>query len=311
MKNNALKKVIIIGGNGFIGSSVLNELENKYSKSFELVSIVRKLSRDSKTSQILINDQEDLKTILEDFRPNIILDLSGNYLEKEYDTLLDKNMSIPAEILNILKDMGSKCIYVFASSASVYGLNKNKFNVSEDSSLEPNTAYGSVKLKIENLCKDYSQDFGLNVIIARIFNVMGPHQPKILFPAVAIEYLLSLNKKDLDKSDLIHKRYLSLFHERDFLDVRDVAKALCLLLLEKHKGLAVYNICSGESTSLSEIYKMILDKQVKDYSIKNEFEGLEESFSISGSNKLFSSKFKWNPEIDIQKSIEDQLNTYY
>ena len=311
MKNKALKKVMIIGGNGFIGSAVLNELENKYSKSFKLASIVRELSRDSKTYQILINDQEDLKTIFENFRPNIILDLSGNYSEKEYDTLIDKNMSIPAEILNILKDMGSKCIYVFASSASVYGLKRNRFNVSENSSLEPNTAYGSVKLKIENLCKDYSRDFGLNVIIARIFNVMGPYQPKVLFPAAAIEYLLSLNSDDLEKSDLMHKRYLSLVHERDFLDVRDVAKALCLLLLEKHKGLAVYNICSGVSISLSKIYKMILDKQEKDYSFKNEFEGLEESFSISGSNKLFSSKFKWSPEIDIQKSLEDQINAYY
>ena len=65
------------------------------------------------------------------------------------------------------------------------------------------------------------------------------------------------------------------------------------------------------SISLSKIYKMILDKQEKDYSFKNEFEGLEESFSISGSNKLFSSKFKWSPEIDIQKSLEDQINAYY
>lgn len=305
--NKIKKKVVVIGGSGFIGRALLDELNKRYSKKFQILNIARNKSADITTNTKIIKSTKELKTALLHFTPSIIIDLSGSYKSNNYMKLHDSNLKIPLMVLDLLKKKFIKAEYIVASSASVYDTAFSNKPKNEQSKLSSDSFYGISKISLENICKLYANRHGISIKIARIFNVLGPYQPNILFPAVAINDLLKLKEKQIQNMD--HKHYLGLNFMRDFLDVRDVASALCLLMNNSLPGLSIYNICSGKGIYLSEIYQkayeLIFSKNINYINSKKL---KENNPSVYGSNKKFCSAFEWSPTISLQSSIQDQIN---
>ena len=152
----------------------------------------------------------------------------------------------------------------------------------------------------------YADSYGLDVIMTRSFNHIGPRQKDIFVVASFVKQILE--RKSLGEKEIILKTG-NLSIVRDFTDVRDVVRAYYLLLKYGRKG-NVYNICSGNPTKISEIIEIagsILGVKVKT-SISPELIRPNDNPVIVGDNSLLKEHTDWRPSYKLTQSIRDIIS---
>ena len=100
----------------------------------------------------------------------------------------------------------------------------------------------------------YAEGFNLDIIITRSFNHIGPGQMDKFVISSFAKQLVAIANDDTKEKKIITG---DLSITRDFLDVRDVAKAY-YILLKQGKRNTVYNICSGKGTVLKDIMFIVI-----------------------------------------------------
>lgn len=237
-----MKNVIITGHNGFIGSYLVEKLKKKYN----LIGISNHNSNSS-----IISIKKDIRKIsIKDFPKNIdyIIHLAAvtgvPSCERNPQNSFEINCDGTKKILEVARNLGSKFLYV--STSHVYG-NPQTLPIKENHPRNPTSVYAATKLLGENLCESYSRIYGLNVDIVRLFSVYGPKSPKYLVTSKIISQ--SLEKKPMILGNLKPKR--------DFIYISDAISAI-ELIMKKSTGLESYNVGSGKSYSISQIYTTVL-----------------------------------------------------
>ena len=187
--------------------------------------------------------------------------------------------------------------FMFSSTSAAYGRNDSP-NV-ETQSPDPLNPYSVTKLNGENLCKMYTELFGLPTVIFRYFNVYGPRQP------VRGQYapVLGIFKRQKDAGEPLtivgdgNQR-------RDFVHVEDVARANVMAALadpgEDAYG-EVYNIGTGKNYSVNEIAEMFMHE--KTYIAPRPGEA---RVSLANNQKMRNT-FGWTPTHDLEKWVSEQL----
>ena len=187
--------------------------------------------------------------------------------------------------------------FMFSSTSAAYGRNDSP-NV-ETQSPDPLNPYSVTKLNGENLCKMYTELFGLPTVIFRYFNVYGPRQP------VRGQYapVLGIFKRQKDAGEPLtivgdgNQR-------RDFVHVEDVARANVMAALADPGQDAygeVYNIGTGKNFSVNEIAEMFMHE--KTYIAPRPGEA---RVSLANNQKMRNT-FGWTPTHDLEKWISEQL----
>jgi UDP-glucose 4-epimerase len=156
--------------------------------------------------------------------------------------------------LNLLKasaDCGVKR-FIYASSCAVYG-NIEKLPIKEDFPAKPESPYGVSKLTAENYARKYFEDYGLETVCLRYFNVYGPRQAYNDYSGVITQFLHRI-RQDLP---------LVIFGDgkqtRDFVYVEDVAEANVLALKCGKAAGEVFNIGTGVATSINQLAETLLE----------------------------------------------------
>ena len=140
---------------------------------------------------------------------------------------------------------------VFASSAAVYG-NDSVEPIGEDAPCAPRSPYGAAKLASEILLLGESRSYGTVVRCQRYFNVYGPRQD----PRSPYSGVISLfAERCLARQPL--RIYGDGRQTRDFVAVRDVARANLLAATRPGLPSGVANICTGRRTSLNELVGIV------------------------------------------------------
>lgn len=187
--------------------------------------------------------------------------------------------------------------FMFSSTSAAYGRNKSP-NV-ETQSPDPLNPYSVTKLNGENLCKMYTELFGLPTVIFRYFNVYGPRQP------VRGQYapVLGIFKRQMDAGEPLtivgdgNQR-------RDFVHVEDVARANIIAALADPGQDAygeVYNIGTGKNFSVNEIAEMFMHE--KTYIAPRPGEA---RVSLANNQKMRNT-FGWTPTHDLDNWVSQQL----
>ena len=135
---------------------------------------------------------------------------------------------------------------VHLSTAAVYGRDPGS-DVAEDSPTDAVGHYARSKLMGDMVCHTFAQSDGVDVVIARPFNVLGPGEPVGSIVSDLATQVLAVPPGATAQASLRETA-----STRDFLDVRDVADAL-LVLAEKGTSGEAYNVCSGAATSVSDL----------------------------------------------------------
>src|SRR5207302_133882 len=153
-----------------------------------------------------------------------------------------------AELLDWLRYKSPATRLIVVSSAAVYG-NRPPGPLSEEAACRPCSPYGFHKLLAEQLCCSYAESYGVRTTAARLFSVYGPGLKKQLLWDLCTR--LSAGGSDIELSGTGEEL-------RDWTDVRDVVRALALLLGSSDDGFSPINIGTGIGTPVRRIADLIL-----------------------------------------------------
>jgi UDP-glucose 4-epimerase len=265
-----LKRVIITGGNGFIGRHVVRKLMT--TSRYSVVLIANRSNLVDREFQKLmpltfyatdIRDREAISNIFRDEEADTCVHLAAKISVadsiRKPDETNDINVNGTLNVLEACHNNGVKN-FVFASSAAVYG-DVKELPISEDQTLRPLSPYGTSKMLAEQHVLSYNKLKKIqNIISLRIFNVYG--NSKSSANDVVSKFASRLTK------GLPPIIYGNGKHTRDFISVDDVADAILLSVkaMEELKNnnnynlgsSPIFNIGTGIATSVNELaHKMI------------------------------------------------------
>ncbi|MGF7119018.1 SDR family oxidoreductase [Methanobacterium oryzae] len=260
MKN---KKVIVTGGLGFIGSHIVERLNDNNE-----VLIIDDQST-GKIENIKHLDFSKIDTTLGDItKINLEEIFEGtDYVfhhaakisvpESLEDPLTSNEVNITGtlKILEAAKNMDIKKV-VLASSSAVYG-DTESLPLNEENPLNPLSPYAATKAAGELYCNVFSKAYGLPTVALRYFNVFGPRQdPNSQYAAVIPQFIDKMLK---DKRPII---YGDGKQSRDFISVKQIVDANILAAESKENG--TFNIGLGKSTTINQLFEIINDVIGKD-----------------------------------------------
>ena len=153
------------------------------------------------------------------------------------------------QVLQAAREAGVERV-VLASSAAVYGVPET-LPLREDAPLRPLSPYAAEKIANEMDARVFTH-LGLEVVALRLFNVYGPRQrPDSPYAAVIPAFL---SRWMQGKPPVV---YGDGTQTRDFVFVRDVARAFLLAAQARHAAGQVFNVCSGQGTSLLDLLRQM------------------------------------------------------
>lgn len=248
-----MKKILITGINGFIGSHCRDFFIKKGSRVFGI-----DLCGYPHTDFVLGEaDLANLCSFNQQF--DIIIHLAGSATvsaaQQAPDIEKTKSVNSTREILEYIKNFNPKARLILASSAAVYG-NSCKNPIDEEQRPNPISIYGLHKLEAENLCTFYSQNHNLNIKIIRFFSLYGDGLKKQLLWDF-------LNRIDAVKSDKM-TCFGTGNEERDFVHIDDAVNFINLICQqEKSFKFKIYNCASGRSTQIKTLMHLLLKEYNK------------------------------------------------
>ncbi len=273
---NNMKKTLITGGAGFIGSAVIRQFINDtdcsvvnvdkltYAGNLQSLTSVSNSPR-YRFEQVDICDAAELARVFREHRPDAVMHLAA-------ESHVDRSISGPADFIqtNIVGtytlleaarnywnslDTVRKVAFRFhhISTDEVYGSLGDEGFFTEDTAYEPNSPYSASKASSDHLVRAWHHTYGLPVVTTNCSNNYGPyHFPEKLIPLVILNAVNGKSLPIYGKGDNI----------RDWLYVDDHARAL-RLVLERGKPGETYNIGGwNEKTNLEVVQSIctILDE---------------------------------------------------
>ena len=185
-----MKKILVTGGLGYIGSHTCVELlennyevvviDNLYNSTLGVIDRIEEIT--NKSFKFYLADVRDKKILTQIFTENDIyavihfagLKAVGESVEKPLE-YYDNNITATLNLLEVMKKFDVKNI-IFSSSATVYGKPKT-VPIKEDFPLSVTNPYGRCKLFIEEILNDlYISDKDWNIVLLRYFNPIGAHK---------------------------------------------------------------------------------------------------------------------------------------
>ncbi len=262
MKNN-LKKIVITGGAGFIGSNLAKKF---LSEGAEKILIIDDLSTGNKNNLVGLDKIEFIESRIEDvnnldelvsgydFCFHLAAGVGVQYIMENVSKALLTNIEATHIIIQACKV--NKMPMLITSTSEVYGTSNEDVWTEETKSLiGPPTklrwSYAASKLIDEFLVLSEYNDNKLNPIVVRLFNIIGPNQVSDFGMVVPKFIEAAINNKDL----IIHGEGNQ---TRSFTWVEDVIEYFYLLSNKKLYG-EIYNIGQTEEISIKELAELIIE----------------------------------------------------
>jgi UDP-glucuronate 4-epimerase len=312
-----MKNVLLTGAAGFIGSSLLEHLLQQQYTVTGVDNFDRFYSIDVKKKNLeAALAHPGFHFIESDIcDPRLYEQLAG----KQFDMVIHlaakagvRPSMIDPNGYNMANVMGTSYLlefarnnnitrFIFASSSSVYGVNKNLPWSVDDKSLLPISVYASTKLAGEQLCALYHRYFGLKVIALRFFTVFGPRQR----PDLAIHKFV----KAIDEGGTI-----PLFGNgqtfRDYTFIDDIVSGIMGAVRYENDEFQIFNLGNTHTVSLTELLSTIEDVMGKKANVTYLPEQMGDVpytwSNIEKSQELLG----YNPQTNIREGISRFVNWY-
>lgn len=266
------KRVLVIGGAGFIGSHVVEEL---LRTNVQKILVYDNYARGKRN-----NIQESLAdprcTVFEDGgdirevdvlnkamqEVDAVVHLAAMWLLhcKDYPrTAFDVNIAGTFNVLEACVNNGIERL-VYSSSASVYG-DAVEVPMLETHPFNNRNFYGATKIAGEAICRAFHDRYGLSYVGLRYMNVYGPHQDQTAAYTGVIPIML--NKIDTNEAPVINGDGSQAY---DFVTARDTARCN-VLALQSEVTDEFYNVGTGVQTSIKELCDLILELRESDLKV--------------------------------------------
>lgn len=239
-----MRKVLITGINGFIGSNMAKHLSNNGD---EIVGIDISGGNSAWDTYICDMMADDLTEILTSIKPDIVIHCAGianvSYSIEHPNDDFSANTAVVHRLLYALLQAGLTSTRVlFLSSAAVYG-QPEVLPISECTPTSPISPYALHKRMAEDICTYFVDVHKMDIRIARIFSAYGPGLRKQIF--------WDMYRKAVDTGKL--QLFGSGDETRDFIYIDDLVSALRLILDAPLDKEYIYNVANGVQVSIREI----------------------------------------------------------
>ena len=316
-----MRKIVVTGGLGFIGSNLIDLL---LKKNFFVINVdkvtyssnhynVKEFKNSKKYRFIKIDiGNKKLKDIFVKYKPVGIFNLAAEtHVDRSIDNPSDFIQSNIVGVYNLLesfknfsKQNKSKLIHI--STDEVYG-DILTGRSSEKYPYKPSSPYAASKAASDHLVGSYVRTYNLNAIVTNCSNNYGPKQhPEKLIPKLIY--------------NILNNRPLPIYgngkNSREWIYVKDHCEALLKIFLKGKKG-NFYNIGSNKNLNNLEVTKKLLleaDKLIKlgdkvQIKFVKDRPGHDIRYALN-SNKI-KSELGWYPKTNFSKGIKLTLDWYY
>lgn len=315
-----MKRMLITGFSGFVSRHFLNYLvENNLSyevlgvdvnpPKFAMEDYAPTLAMSFEQVDLL--DKEAVEDMIATFRPDYILHLASfSSVAYSWQHPADCFMNNTSIFLNVTEALRKHdlcdCRLLSVGSSEEYGdVKKEELPLQEDMPLVPVNPYAVARVSQEMMAKVLADSFGMQIMLTRSFNHMGPFQDERFVIPSFVRRILDIAESGA-KSGEIETGDTSIV--RDFVDVRDVVRAYYRLLLDGKAG-EVYNICGEKGVSLAEVVDQIADIVGVSVTtrVNPDFVRPGDNQVVIGSAEKIRQDIGWTAEIPLRQTLMDMI----
>lgn len=287
-------KVFVAGAGGFIGRNVCDALESEGHTVFRGM----RPTEEYLISGIDLLNQDHIERGLREMKPDVIINCAG-VVDKNGD--FEDNVRISRNLLEAANAAGLRLRrFVMCGSAGEYGsVDPKDWPVSEETPLRGASPYALSKIREEGMVRELSSKFGIDAVVARIFNPIGNGMPKKFLISNILEQVEKI--KSGRSRDVTVSRADAL---RDYIDIKDVAIAFAHIATGNHEH-PTYNIGSGKSTSTGELVRCIIEESGIAASTGMMELNAEPELPVASQADVsrLMNEFSWRPGIPLRETI--------
>tara|TARA_Y100001958_G_C21187163_1_gene515952 strand:- start:99 stop:1106 length:1008 start_codon:yes stop_codon:yes gene_type:complete len=324
-----MKKILILGGCGFIGHNLARELSKNFQVSIadslqinnlyslennkdnlpnpELSKIIiqdrLKIIKDNKLNFVIqdLRDYHATCRLFNEIKPDIVVHLAAvshaNRSNKDPHTTFDHSLRTLENALDNSKKKVEKFIYF--SSSMVYGNFKGD-EVDENSNCDPLGIYAALKFSGEKIVKSYGQVFDLNYTIVRPSALYGERCISRRVGQIFIEN--ALNKKEIIVDGDGEEKL-------DFTYIKDLVDGVKKIIESKKSDKEIFNITYGSSRKINEmieILKQSFENLDVKYKKRDKLMPLRGTLNIDKARDLLNYQPSWS----LEKGYPNYINWY-
>ena len=253
-------RILVTGANGFVGRHVLRELTQHGHDPLTFVYDAPDFDvpEAGRSIEVDITDANAVGEAIASWKPDACIHLAGiAFVPKgtsDPTMMFAVNVTGTTNVLDSFRQHCPAARILVISSSQVYGSEPRENAAKEADALMPSSHYAVSKASADLMTLTYARSYQMHAMTARPHNHTGPGQsPDFVVPAFARQ----LKEMSAGRAEPCLK-VGNLDSERDFMDIRDVARAY-RLLIEKGRGGEAYNMGSGNAVKIRSILETLCD----------------------------------------------------
>ncbi len=296
-------RVLVTGARGFAGRHLTAALR---ARGHDVVGADHAAHED--TLPVDVTDPLAVRAAFDLARPDAVAHLAAQAFVPaslaDPDATFEVNARGTLHVLDAARavaEEGLRPRVLVVSSADVYGVQpREAYPLRESAPPLPRNPYAASKVAAEALALAYARSFGVDAVVTRAFNHIGPAQDE-RFAVAAFATQVARVAAGLERV----VRVGNLDASRDFLDVRDVCEAYALLLEGGGGAGEVYNVCSGKATTMREILRRLIEIAHVAVEVREDPERMRPAdvpVSVGDASKLHEAT-GWAPRIPLTAAL--------
>ncbi len=327
-----MKKILVTGGTGYIGSHTCVELiqagyevvivDNLYNSSKDVLRRIETISGTYPTFyEVDLLDKKGLEEVFKKENVDAVIHFAGYKAVGESVSkpivYYQNNIAGSLNLYEVMRDCGPKCV-VFSSSATVYG-DPHTVPIQEDFPLSTTNPYGTTKLYNEQILRDIEySDSSWSVMLLRYFNPIGAHESGLIgetpvgIPNNLVPYIAQVAVGQREALRVFGNDYDTVDGTgvRDYVHVVDLAKGHvnAVNYALKHQGVETVNLGTGIGYSVLQVvaaYEKACGKSVA-YDIVDRRPG--DIAACYADPKKAKDLLGWSAQFGIDRMCQDSWN---
>jgi GDP-4-dehydro-6-deoxy-D-mannose reductase len=309
-----MKKILITGCSGFLGSHLTTVLEKEADVSLSGITEVKDFTSPKlAVYHVDIRERQRVFEVIASLQPHLVFHLAAvanvGFSWSHQSLTYEINFIGSSNVIEALSEYSPRSRILLMSSAELYGnCSGNACKESDPISVtSPKNPYSLSKYAMEMVGNLYRQAKNMDIVTVRSFNFTGPGQSSQF---VASDFSRQIAEIETGKRDAVMK-VGNLSAVRDLSDVRDIARYLAVIARKGETG-GIYNLCSGKTYSIKDILDILLSYSTKSIQVDIDENKLRpvDLPKLWGDTSLLRKKFNLKPDFEIRQTLLDLLNDW-